>query len=83
MPLNRAPRNSLNSRRRRELRRDQPTSVDRVAACMPPAMLVAPMCIFLMPQHFYLVALLLCAFMVILIRSFPREPQALGSERYG
>jgi hypothetical protein len=31
MPLNRAPRNSLNSRRRRELRRDQPTSVDRAA----------------------------------------------------
>jgi hypothetical protein len=38
------------------------------------ALLVAPMCIFLIPDQFYLVALPLCAFMVILMRSFPREP---------
>ena len=59
------------------------TTLDRAAGWMSAALLVAPLCIFLMPDHFYLVALLLGAFMVILIRSFPREPQALSSERYG
>jgi Glycosyltransferase family 87 len=59
------------------------TTLDRVAAWMSAALLVAPLCIFLMPEHFYLVALLLCAFMVILIRSFPREPQPLNSARCG
>jgi Glycosyltransferase family 87 len=59
------------------------TTPDRAAAWMSAALLVAPLCIFLMPEHFYLVALLLCAFMVILIRSFPREPQPLNSARCG
>ena len=79
MPLNRAPRNFLNLRRRRKLRRDQPTSVDRAAAWMS----AAPLCIFLMPEHFYLVSLPLRAFMVILIRSLPRQPRAPNSTRYG
>jgi hypothetical protein len=47
---------------------------NRAASWMSAALLVAPMCIFLMPGHFYLLSLLLCAFMVILVRSFPREP---------
>jgi hypothetical protein len=59
------------------------SSLDRAAAWMSAALLVAPMCIFLMPEHFYLVALPLCAFMVILIRNFPREAQPLNSARYG
>jgi len=46
------------------------------AAWMSAALLVAPMCIFLIPEHFYLVSLPLCAFMVILIRSF-REQRPL------
>jgi hypothetical protein len=59
------------------------SSLDRAAAWMSATLLVAPMCIFLMPEHFYLVALPLCAFMVILIRNFPREAQPLNSARYG
>jgi Glycosyltransferase family 87 len=59
------------------------TTHDCAAAWMSAALLVAPMCIFLMPAHFYLLALLLCAFMVILIRSFPREPQPFNSARCG
>jgi hypothetical protein len=59
------------------------SSLDRAAAWMSAALLVTPMCIFLMPEHFYLVALPLCAFMVILIRNFPREAQPLNSARYG
>jgi len=54
-------------------------AVDRAAAWMAAALLVAPMCIFLIPEYFYLVSLPLCAFMVILIRCFPREPQPLNS----
>jgi hypothetical protein len=57
-----------------------PTALDRAAVWMSAALLVAPMCIFLIPDQFYLVALPLCAFMVILIRRFPREP-ALNSAR--
>ncbi|MGH9544078.1 MAG: glycosyltransferase family 87 protein [Terriglobales bacterium] len=57
------------------------TTLDRAAAWMSAALLVAPLCIFLMPEHFYLVALPLCAFMVILIRSFPGELQPLNSAR--
>jgi len=45
-------------------------------AWMSAVLLVAPMCIFLIPGHFYLVALPLCAFMVILLRSFHREQQS-------
>jgi hypothetical protein len=59
------------------------TPINRVAAWMSAALLVAPMCIFLMPEQFYLVSLLLCAFMVILVRVFPRDPQVFNSERYG
>ena len=57
-----------------------PPALDRAAAWMSAALLVAPMCIFLIPDQFYLVALPLCAFMVILMRSFPRE-QAVNSAR--
>jgi hypothetical protein len=57
-----------------------PTALDRAAAWMSAALLVAPMCIFLIPDQFYLVALPLCAFMVILIRRFPPE-QPLNSAR--
>jgi hypothetical protein len=57
-----------------------PNALDRVAAWMSAALLVAPMCIFLIPDQFYLVALPLCALMVILMRSFPREP-AVNSAR--
>jgi len=46
---------------------------DRLAARMSATLLVAPMCIFLIPDHFYLVSLPLCAFMVILMRSLPSE----------
>ncbi len=51
------------------------------AGWMSAALLVAPMCIFLIPEHFYLVSVPMCAFMVILIRLFPRE-QPLNSARY-
>jgi len=57
-------------------------TLDRAAGWMSATLLIAPLCIFLIPDHFYLVALPLCAFMVILIRGFPREPQALGSARH-
>jgi hypothetical protein len=57
-----------------------PTALDRAAAWMSAALLVAPMCIFLIPDQFYLVALPLCAFMVILIRRSPPE-QPLNSAR--
>jgi len=81
MPLNRAPRNSLNLQRRRRIA-EGPACLRRSCGRLhAAAILVAPMCIFLMPEHFYLVALPLCAFMVILIRGFPREPRPLGSAR--
>jgi hypothetical protein len=51
-------------------------AAERPAAWMSAILLVAPMCIFLIPGHFYLVALPLCAFMVILLRSFHREQQS-------
>jgi hypothetical protein len=57
-----------------------PNALDRAAAWMSAALLVAPMCIFLIPDQFYLVALPLCALMVILMRSFAREP-AVNSAR--
>jgi hypothetical protein len=57
-----------------------PPALDRAAAWMSAALLVAPMCIFLIPDQFYLVTLPLCAFMVILMRSFPGEP-AVNSAR--
>jgi hypothetical protein len=57
-----------------------PPTLDRAAAWMSAALLVAPMCIFLIPDQFYLVALPLCAFMVILIRSLAPEP-AVNSAR--
>ena len=57
-----------------------PPALDRAAAWMSAALLVAPMCIFLIPDQFYLVALPLCAFMVILMRSLAPEP-AVNSAR--
>jgi hypothetical protein len=42
-------------------------------------LLVAPMCIFLMPNHFYLVALPLCAFMVMLMVNARRERKGIVS----
>jgi hypothetical protein len=56
-------------------------ALERGAGWMSAALLVAPMCIFLIPEHFYLVSVPMCAFMVILIRLFPRE-QPLNSARY-
>ncbi len=50
-------------------------ALELAAAWMSGVLLVAPMCIFLIPGRFYLVALPLCAFMVILMRSFRREQQ--------
>jgi hypothetical protein len=50
------------------------SALDQAAAWMSAALLVAPMCIFLIPDQFYLVALPLCAFMVILMRSLAPEP---------
>ena len=56
-------------------------ALDHAAAWMSAALLVAPMCIFLIPEHFYLVSLPLCAFMVILIRTLPRQQQPLDPGR--
>ena len=53
------------------------------AAWMSAVLLVAPMCIFLIPGHFYLVSLPLCAFMVILLRSFRREQPPPNPARSG
>ena len=44
--------------------------LDRVTAWMSAAVLVAPMCIFVIPGHFYLAALPLSAFIVMLMWSF-------------
>jgi hypothetical protein len=44
-------------------------------------LLIAPMCIFLMPGHFYLVALPLCAFMVMLMLVARRESRSLISAK--
>jgi hypothetical protein len=44
-------------------------------------LLIAPMCIFLMPGHFYLVALPLCAFMVMLMLIARRESRSLISAK--
>ena len=52
-------------------------ALNRAAAWMSAALLVAPMCIFLIPEHFYLVSLPLCAFMVILIRVFPASKRSI------
>jgi hypothetical protein len=57
-----------------------PPALDRAGAWMSAALLVAPMCIFLIPDQFYLIALPLCAFMVILMRSLAPEP-AVNSAR--
>ena len=52
-------------------------ALNRAAAWMSAALLVAPMCIFLIPEHFYLVSLPLCAFMVILIRVFSASKRSI------
>jgi hypothetical protein len=49
--------------------------LDRVTAWVSAGLLVAPMCIFLIPGHFYLVSVPLCTFMVILMRNLRREQQ--------
>jgi len=46
------------------------SALDRVTAWMAAAVLVAPMFIFVIPGHFYLAALPLCAFLVILMWNF-------------
>jgi hypothetical protein len=51
-------------------------------ACTSAAALVSPMCIFLIPDHFYLVSLCFIAFMVLLVRSFARQPQPLHSAEH-
>jgi hypothetical protein len=55
--------------------------LDRATAWMSAGLLVAPMCIFLMPGHFYLVSLPLCAFMVILMWSLRREQEPANLPR--
>jgi len=50
-------------------------ALDRVAAWTSAVLLVAPMGIFLIPGHFYLVSLPLCAFLVILMGNLRREQQ--------
>ncbi len=54
-------------------------ALDPVTARMSVVLLVAPMCIFLIPGHFYLVSLPLCAFMFILMRNVRREQQRPGT----
>ena len=55
-------------------------ALDRAVAWASAGMLVAPMSVFLIPDHFYLVSLPLCAFMFILTRSFGREPEHAASD---
>jgi hypothetical protein len=57
-------------------------AIERAAAWMSAALLVTPMCIFLIPEHFYLVSLPLCAFMFILIGSFSREQRPFNPARH-
>jgi hypothetical protein len=57
-----------------------PNAPDCAAVWVSAALLIAPMCIFLIPDQFYLVALPLYAFMVILVRRFPRQ-QARNSAK--
>jgi hypothetical protein len=53
-------------------------TLTRLTAWTAALLLVAPMCIFLMPGHFYLFALPLCAFMVMLMLSARRESRSLA-----
>jgi len=55
-------------------------TLNRAVAWTSAGLLVAPMCLFLIPDHFYLVSLPLCAFMFILTRSFRREPEPAASD---
>ena len=54
-------------------------TLDHAVAWTSAGLLVAPLCMFLIPDHFYLVSLPLCAFMFILPRSFRREPEPAAS----
>jgi hypothetical protein len=53
------------------------TLLNRAAAWTSAVLLVAPMCIFLIPGHFYLLSLLLCTFMVMLVRSFSASNRSI------
>src|SRR4029077_7817471 len=56
-------------------------TLTHVTAWTAALLLIAPMCIFPMPGHFYLVALLLCAFMFMLMLSARRESRSLMSAK--
>ena len=53
--------------------------LSRFTAWAAAVLLVAPMCIFLMPGHFYLLTLLLGAFMVMLMLDAHRESAPVAS----
>lgn len=55
-------------------------TLNRAVAWTSAGSLVAPMCLFLIPDHFYLVSLPLCAFMFILTRSLGRELEPAASD---
>jgi hypothetical protein len=55
-------------------------ALNRAVAWTSAGLLVAPMSVFLIPDHFYLVSLPLCAFMFILTHSFRREPEHTASD---
>lgn len=59
---------------------DTGDTLNRAVAWTSAGLLVAPMCLFLIPDHFYLVSLPLCGFMFLLTRSLGREPEPAASD---
>ena len=47
----------------------------RAAAAISALLFVAPMCIFVIPAHFYLVSVLICAFLFVLMKLMKRLPE--------
>jgi len=45
----------------------------RAAAAISALLFVAPMCIFVIPAHFYLVSVLICAFLFVLMKRLPEQ----------
>ena len=45
----------------------------RAAAAISALLFVAPMCIFVIPAHFYLVSVLICAFLFVLVKRLPEQ----------
>src|SRR5262249_34332563 len=56
-------------------------SLHIAAAWTAALLLIAPMCIVLIPNHFYLFAVPLCAFMVVLVCRAQRESEGLRPEK--